>query len=135
MPKQLLEGTLEEQCEFLYNMAQEKMAQGNFTGAVYALNEVVKHAPRFRNAQALLAEARMRKAAQRRLLIAGILGAVLFVGVGTLMRLPNDLMFLALAGVGAVVGYGVGNWIESFRHHPVKALPPRKKRSQSVGKK
>lgn len=115
MPKQLLEGTLEEQCEILYNMAQEKMAQGNFTGAVYALNEVVKHLPHYRNAQVLLAEAKMRKAAQRRLLISGIIGAAVFVGLGTLFQLPNDLLFLALAGVGVLVGYGVGNWLESFR--------------------
>ncbi|HMN31708.1 MAG TPA: hypothetical protein PKE45_26400, partial [Caldilineaceae bacterium] len=54
MPKQLLTGTLEEQCEFLYTMAVEKMAQGNYTGAVHALKEVVKHAPDFRDAQALL---------------------------------------------------------------------------------
>jgi hypothetical protein len=115
MPKQLLAGTLEEQCEFLYNLAQEKMAQGNFTGAEYALAEVVKHAPDFRDAQALLAEARARKAAQRRLLIAGILGAILFVGFGTLLELSNDLLLIGLALVGVVVGYGVGNWVESYR--------------------
>jgi hypothetical protein len=115
MPKQLLVGTLEEQCEFLYNLAQEKMAQGNFTGAAYALAEVVKHRPDFRDAQALLAEARARKSAQRRLLIAGILGAIVFVGIGSLLQLSNDLALIGLALVGVVVGYGAGNWLESYR--------------------
>ncbi|RIK44841.1 MAG: hypothetical protein DCC55_01165 [Chloroflexi bacterium] len=115
MPKQLLTGTLEEQCEFLYNLAQEKMAQGNFTGAAHALAEVVKHAPDFRDAQALLAEAKARKAAQQRLLIAGILGALLFVGLGSLLQLSNDLVLIGLALAGAVAGYGVGNWLESYR--------------------
>jgi hypothetical protein len=115
MPKQLLTGTLEEQCEFLYTMAQEKLAQGNFTGAVYALQEIVKHAPNFRDAQALLVEAKARKATQRRLLLTALAGALLFVALGTIINLDNDLLFLALAVVGALVGYGVGNWLESRR--------------------
>src|SRR5678815_5563863 len=104
MPKQLLTGTLEEQCDFLYNMAVEKMAQGNYTGAVYALKEVVKHLPNFRDAQTLLAVAKSRKATQSRLLFAGLIGAALGIGVGTLLHLSNDLVFIALAVIGAVVG-------------------------------
>jgi len=119
MPKQLLTGTLEEQCDFLYNLAVEKMAQGNFTGAVHALQEVVTHAPDFRNAQALLAEAKTRKASQSRLLVAGLVGALLFVGIGTVLRIPNDLLFILLALVGALVGYGIGNWLESLRTQSV----------------
>ena len=115
MPKQLLTGTLEEQCEFLYTMAVEKMAQGNYTGAVHALKEVVKHAPDFRDAQALLAVAKSRKATQTRLLLAGLIGAALGIGVGTFFQLSNDLVFIVLAVVGAVVGYGAGNWLESLR--------------------
>lgn len=114
MPKELLTGTLEEQCEFLYNLAREKMAQGNFTGAVHALEEVVRYAPHFRDAQELLAEAKARKVLQRRLLIAGLCGAIVFVGFGTLYGLPNDLYFLALAGIGAVVGYGLGLFLTRF---------------------
>lgn len=111
MPKQLLAGTLEEQCDFLYNLAQEKMAQGNFTGAAHALAEVVKYAPDFRDAQALLSEARARKAAQRRLLITSILGAMVFVGMGTLLQVSNDLILIGLALVGAVIGYAAGSWL------------------------
>ena len=117
MPKQLLTGTLDEQCEFLYNMAQEKMAQGNFTGAVYALQEVAKFAPDYKNVAELLATARSRKATQRRLVIGGFVGAALFIGIGTIIQVSNDLIFILLALIGLVVGYGVANWLESLRNY------------------
>lgn len=119
MAKQLLEGTLEEQCEFLYSLAQEKMAQGNFTGAVYALQEVTKHAPNYKGVQALLAEAKARKASQRRLLLGGILGAIVFVGIGTYSNIRNDFLLIGLALLGLVVGYGIANFLNSFRQQSV----------------
>jgi hypothetical protein len=115
MPKQLLTGTLDEQCDFLYNVAQEKIAQGNYTGAAYALKEIVKHVPNYKDAAELLAEVKARKSVQTRLLLFGMIGAALFVGLGTLVQVPNDLVFIGLALVGLVIGYGVGNWIESLR--------------------
>jgi hypothetical protein len=108
MAKQVLTGTLEEQCEFLYNMAQEKLAQENFTGAYYALKEVVKHSPNFRDAAALLAQAKQKKSRQSKLVLLGFAGAALFVGIGTFLQISNDLILLALALAGAVVGYMVG---------------------------
>ena len=110
MPKQTLTGTLDEQCEFLYNMAQEKIAQGNFTGAVHTLREIQKHAPQYRDVAILLTEAKRQKSAQSLLLVAAFLGAALFVGIGTFLKLPNDFLFLLLAVVGAVIGFGVGNF-------------------------
>jgi len=115
MPKQTLPGTLEEQCDFLYNMAQEKMAQGNFTGATYALKEIVKHVPNYRDAAVLLVEAKRHKATQTTLLLAAFVGAALFIGVGTFLQIGNDLLFLLLAVVGAVVGFGIGNFVRSFQ--------------------
>ena len=112
MPKQTLAGTLEEQCAFLYELAQEKMAQGNYTGAVHALAEVVKHAPSFRDAPALLEEAKRKKAEQRRMIFLALGGAALFVGLGTILQLPNDWLFLLFAVVGALLGFGVGNFFE-----------------------
>ncbi|MEZ4870283.1 MAG: hypothetical protein R3C14_53630 [Caldilineaceae bacterium] len=109
MPKQELTGTLDEQCDFLYKMAQEKMAQGNFTGAVHALKEVVKYAPDFRDASRLLQEAQRKKKAQSRLLLISLLGAAIFVGVGTWLQVTSDWLFLAFALVGALLGFGVGN--------------------------
>ncbi len=115
MAKEVLTGTLEEQCEFLYTLAQEKMAQGNFTGAAYALKEVVKHKPNYRDAATLLLEAKRQKSKQSVLLLSGFVGAVIFIATGTIVKVPNDLVFLLLAVVGTVVGFGVGNFIQSFR--------------------
>ena len=60
MPKQKLTGSLEQQCEFLYGMAITKMAQGNYTGAKHALEEIVKYKPDFRDAQQLLEQVKAR---------------------------------------------------------------------------
>ena len=115
MPKQLLTGTLEEQCDFLYAMAQEKMSAGNYTGAYHALKEVVKHAPDRKEAVALLAVARQRKSEQSRLLLISLAGAILFIVIGSAARLSGDIWLLALGFVGLLVGYGVGNLLNSLR--------------------
>jgi hypothetical protein len=115
MPKQLLTGTLEEQCDFLFEMAQEKMSVGNYTGAYHALKEVVKYAPERKEAVALLAQAKERKSEQSRLLFLSLCGAILFVGIGSALRLSGDLWLLALGFVGLLVGYGIGNLFNSLR--------------------
>ncbi|MEZ4713267.1 MAG: hypothetical protein R3A44_39130 [Caldilineaceae bacterium] len=115
MQKQQLSGTLEEQCDFLYRLAQEKMAEGNYTGASHALKEVVRHFPAFQDAAELLQIAQRRKTEQRRLLSFAIVGSVVFTGLGTWLQLANDLIFIVLIVVGAVVGYALGNLINSFR--------------------
>ncbi len=115
MPKQLLTGTLDEQSEFLYHLALEKMQQGNFTGAVHALKEVVKHNPSFRDAGAVLAEAKRRKSEQNQLLWFVFGGAGLFVFLGTMLQLGNDFLFLGLIAVGALIGFLLGNLVRSLR--------------------
>jgi hypothetical protein len=120
MPKQLLTGTLDEQCEFLYDLAQEKMAQGNYTGATHVLKEIVKHNPDFRDARAQLAEAKRRKGEQSQLLWFAFGGAALFVLFGTMLQLGNDFFFLALIAVGALVGYLMGNLVRSL-HRPANS--------------
>lgn len=115
MSKELLTGTLEEQCDYLVQLAQEKMREGNFTGAYHALKEVVKHTPDRAEAVALLAFAKQRKSEQTRLLLLSLAGAILFVGIGSVAQLSNDFWLLALGFVGLVVGYGVGNLFNSLR--------------------
>ncbi len=115
MPKQKLTGTLDEQCQFLYDLALEKMAQGNFTGATHALKEIVKHNPNFRDARAQLAMAKRRKAEQSQLLWFAFGGAALFVFFGTLLQLGNDLYFLGLIALGAIFGFLMGNLVRSWR--------------------
>ena len=115
MQKRTLSGTLEEQCEFLYNLAQEKVGQGNYTGAAHALQEIVKHKQDFRDAAALLADVKRRKSAQTLMLWTAFIGAAVGVGVGSLLHVRNDLALLGLAAVGVVAGYLVGNWIQGRR--------------------
>lgn len=115
MPKQKLSGTLEQQCEFLYGLAITKMAQGNYTGAKHALEEIVKHKPDFRDAQQLLAEVSRKKSDQTFLVVMAIVGGAVGVAVGSLGQLGNDLVLLLLAAIGALLGYGAGNFIRSFR--------------------
>ena len=116
MPKQTLTGTVEEQCEFLYKLAQEKMVQGNFTGAVHALQEILKHYPNYRDTATLLKVAKRQKASQAVLLLMGFVGAALFIGIGTLLKVSNDFWFLLLAVVGAVVGFAIGNFVQSLQN-------------------
>ena len=115
MPKQQLTGTLDEQCEFLYNLALEKMQQGNFTGATHALKEIVKYNPNFRDAGAILAEAKQRKSEQSQLLWFAFAGGALFVLLGTILQLGNDFLFLGLIAVGTLLGFLVGNFVRSLR--------------------
>jgi hypothetical protein len=114
MPKQLLTGSLDDQCEFLYALALEKMQQGNYTGAVHALKEIVKYKPDFRDASAVLADAKRRKAEQGQLLWFAFGGAAVFVLFGTMLQVGNDFLFLALIAAGALVGFLVGNLVRSL---------------------
>lgn len=109
MRTEKLAGTLEEQCAFLYQLAQNKMAEGNYTGAFHLLQEIVKYDSSYKDAASMLAEVKQRKREQRNLLLTALLGASLFVGIGTVVQIPNDLIFILLAVIGAVVGFGIGS--------------------------
>ena len=115
MPKELLSGTLDEQCDFLYQLSLEKMQQGNYTGAAHALAEIVKHSPDYRDAAELLHEAKRRKAEQRALLLWSSFGLAAGVAAGSALGLPNDMYLLVFAVIGTVAGYGIGNLIGSSR--------------------
>ena len=119
MPKQKLTGTLDQQCEFLYGLAITKMAEGNYTGAKHALQEIVKYKPDYRDAQQLLEQVSRKKSDQTFLIVMAFVGAAVGVAVGSLGHLGNDLVLLVLAGIGALLGYGVGNYIRSFRARAV----------------
>lgn len=116
MRKQELTGTLEEQCETLYGIAQEKMSQGNYTGAYHALKDIVNHKPDFRDVGALFAEAKAKKSEQRFLILISLLTSMVFVWVGSQLQISNDFLFISVAIVGAILGYFIAIWISNFRH-------------------
>ena len=115
MPKQMLSGTLDEQCAFLYDLGREKLEQGNYTGAVHAFREIVKYAPDYLDTAKLLATAQRRKSEQRSLIVSAFTGAIVMVGVGGLLHFQNDLYLLVFAFVGLVFGYAAGNMWNSRR--------------------
>ncbi len=119
MPKQMLSGTLDEQCEFLYNLALDKMEQGSYTGAIRALQEIVRYAaglPGLRRSCYRVAE--NAKAESRWLIVFAFLGGIVMIGVGTLFQASNDAAFLALALAGAGLGYLAGIGINRRRTGP-----------------
>jgi len=63
----------------------------------------------------LLAIAKQRKSEQSRLLLISLIGGILFIGIGSALGVSGDLWLLALGFVGLVVGYGVGNLLNSLR--------------------
>jgi hypothetical protein len=111
----MLSGTLDEQCAFLYNLAQEKVEAGNYTGAVHALKEIQKYAPTYPGAAELMARALAGKREQRKLVLSGFGGAVIAIFVGTWWGVPNDLWFLGMAIAGAVIGYLIATAAASSR--------------------
>lgn len=117
MAKKQLTGTLEEQCSFLYQLAQEKMASGNYTGAVYALKEIIKYKPDYGDAAQLLVKARLHKKAQTFRLVVSLIGAVIFTGIGSGAGLDNDLWLFAFAFAGLLVGYVVANLVRGQTAH------------------
>lgn len=116
MPKTLLTGTLEEQCAFLYNMAQEKAAVGNYAGASHALKEILKYAPEYPGAAELLAEVKTGKQEQNMMLVFVFGFAIAAIFVGTITQVPNDWWFIGLIVIGAVLGFLAGNAILLFKH-------------------
>ena len=111
MARQELQGTLEEQCEFLYGLAVEKMQAGNFSGTVYALKELHRHDPGYRDVARLLATVKIRKARQRNLILAGVAGGALAVSIANLLGVTADLWLIAAAAAGLVCTYALATML------------------------
>lgn len=118
MPREQLTGTLDEQCDFLYELALDKMKDGNYTGAFHALKEVVAHRPDDSAAVEALSLAKFKKAEQRNLLTWSISGGIVFLGIGTWLGIGNDLLFIGLTVIGVLVGYALANLFNSYRKRP-----------------
>ncbi len=105
MAKQLLEGTLDEQCTFLYDLALSKMQTGNYTGALYALREVARHQPEYRDVAVLLVRLQEYKREQRRMILVGLGGGVLCAVGALAVGVTHDLVIIGVSMVGLVGGY------------------------------
>ncbi len=105
MTKKMLEGTLDEQCAFLYDLALSKMKTGNYTGALYALKEVARHRPNYRDVSSLLVHLQKRKRDQRRLILVGLCSGILLATLTLAAGVTNDLLVVGAGVLGLVGGY------------------------------
>ncbi len=109
MVKEELQGSLEEQLATIYDLVQERMAAGRYSGAIHYAKEIIKHDPDYRDIQDILQEARRAKREQTFLLLASLLGAAIAVFVTRRLGWTRDWQSLAAAGVGAVVFFFILN--------------------------
>jgi hypothetical protein len=108
MRKVKLEGTLEEQADQLYEMAQDRMQRGAYTGAVYCLEEINKHLPDYRDVPILLDQAKAAKREQMILLLSSLAGAIVLISVTRRLGITHELASLAIGALGMVLGWFVG---------------------------
>ena len=98
-------GTPEEQADQLYEMAEEAMAQGRYSGAYRYWLEIEKALPGYRDVPDRLAEANLARREQRFLIMGALLGAVILVFVARLLGAQRELALFGAAILGLLVGW------------------------------
>ena len=109
MPKQQLEGTLEEQKAIVYEMVRERLTEGKYSGAVHYAKEIIKVDPDYRDIQTLYYQAREAKRQQTLTIGFSLLGAIVAVGVTRSLGFTSDWQSLLFAFVGLVIGFLIVN--------------------------
>ena len=105
--KQFLQGSVEEQAQQLYDMALEAMEEGRYTAAYRDFEEIERALPGFKDVPERLAQARKAKREQRWLLWGSLLGAIVLIILARVLGARNELVFLAAAAAGLVIGFAV----------------------------
>lgn len=107
MPVKTLEGTVEEQAAQIYDLAAEAMQEGRYTAAYRYYLEIERALPSFRDVPQRLAHASYARKEQRSLLLGSLTGAMVLIVLARLLGNDNELIFLAAAVLGLVVGFVV----------------------------
>jgi hypothetical protein len=107
MPVKHLEGTVEEQAAQIYDLAAEAMQEGRFTAAYRYYLEIERAVPGFRDVPELLAKANYARKEQRSLLLGSITGASILIVLARLLGNNNELIFLAAAVLGLLLGFAL----------------------------
>jgi presenilin-like A22 family membrane protease len=107
MPVKHLEGTVEEQAAQIYDLAAEAMQEGRFTAAYRYYLEIERAVPGFRDVPELLAKANYARKEQRSLLLGSIAGASILIVLARLLGNNNELIFLAAAVLGLLLGFAL----------------------------
>lgn len=108
MARQQLAGTLEEQAAQLYEMAQEAMAEGRYSGAYRYLQEIERALPGFRDVPQLLAQANYARREQRFLLLSSLAGGIALIVLARLLGAQSEWLLFGSAVVGLVLGFLAG---------------------------
>ncbi len=104
-----LTGTPEEQADQLYEMAEEAMSQGRYSGAYYYWQDIEKVLPGYRDVPDRLVEANLARREQRFLIMGALLGAVALVFVARLLGAQRELVLFGAAVLGLL-----GGWLVSL---------------------
>ncbi len=105
MPKQQLSGTLEEQKAAVYEIVQQRMAEGKYSGAVHYAKEIIKADPNYRDIQQILQQAQQAKRQQTLTLVASLLAAIAGVTVASVAGFDADWQMLLAGFIGLLIGY------------------------------
>ncbi len=105
MPKQQLSGTLDEQLATLYEMAQQRLAEGKYSGAVHFAKQIIKADPNYRDIQEILRKAQRAKSEQTWTLVASLVMAMLAIAFARPLGFSKDWQMLILGFFGLLIGF------------------------------
>lgn len=100
-----LTGSPEEQADQLYDLAEEAMAQGRYSGAYRYWQEIEKALPGYRDVPERLAEANLARREQRFLIMGALAGAVVLLFIARSLGAERELVLLGAAVLGLLVGW------------------------------
>ncbi|MBX7234228.1 MAG: hypothetical protein K1X65_07580 [Caldilineales bacterium] len=105
MPKQQLTGTLAEQLATVYEIVEQRMAEGKYSGAVHYAQEIIKVDPNYRDIQHVFQQARQARRQQTLTLVASLLVAILGVAIASAAGFDKDWQMLLAGFLGLLLGY------------------------------
>lgn len=105
MAKQQISGTLEEQLATVYDIVQQRMADGKYSGAVHYAKEIIKADPNYRDIQQILRSAQQAKRQQSLTLVVSLLAAIVGVIIARFAGFDKDWQMLLAGFIGLLVGF------------------------------
>lgn len=105
MPTQPLSGTLEEQLATVYELVEQRMAEGKYSGAVHYAKAIIKVDPNYRDIQNILQQAQRARRQQSLSLIISLLAAMLGVAIASAAGFGQDWQMLLAGLIGLFLGY------------------------------
>ena len=110
MSKQVLEGTLDEQLATAYDMVQERMANGRYSGAEHYAREIIKVDPNYRDIREIAAAARKAKREQRYTILISLITSAIAIAITRGLGLTQDWQSLVFAFIGLIIGFLIANY-------------------------